>query len=58
MGSNLPLCEPTRQNVDDLLALVENIRKLAYDRHSTPADALIDIRGLIREARGEFRDQE
>jgi len=55
MGSNLPPCEQSRQNVFGLLAL---IRHHAFDPSAAPADALIDIRDAIRQYDGEFADQE
>jgi hypothetical protein len=54
VGSNLPPCDQSRQNVD-LLVL---IRQHAFNPSAAPADALIDIRDAIRQFDGEFADQE
>ena len=56
MCSNLPPSEPSRQ--DDLLACLRTIRRYAFGRSASPADALIDIRDAIRQYDGEFADQE
>jgi hypothetical protein len=50
--------EPGRHNWADLLRLVDELRRLAFDRSLDDADRSRRIRDAIREHRGEFDDDE
>jgi hypothetical protein len=56
MGTNLPT--PGRDGWADLLRLVDEIKRLAFDRSIDDADRARGIRDAIREHAGEFDDHD
>ena len=56
MSHTFPPSEPGRHSMDDVLALVDRLRRHAYDRSLAPDDAMRRIRDELGEHYGVFDD--
>jgi hypothetical protein len=53
-----PIFPPDRHSITDLLRLVDELKRLAFDRSLDDADRSRRIRDAIREFHGEFDDHD
>jgi hypothetical protein len=56
VSTTFPPPEPRRHSIADLLKLVDEIKRLAFDRTLDDADRSRRIRDALREHAGEFDD--
>jgi hypothetical protein len=58
VSTTFPLHEPGRHGWNELLTLIDELRRLAFDRNLDDADRSRRIRDAIREHDGEFDDHD